>query len=238
MNRSIDTLSSENHAKKMTYIDKRIELEFILPNYDDVPTVSKAVLASQVDLAKFIPYFLKGEPASFDAIDKGVKTSLAEYYSGKNCGFWVFRGEERKFVSWYSVYPNEIATCECFEIGYWVNTLESNKGMGTLINKIMAVYMFAVIGIDRLEAPVNSGNSKSSHIYEKLGFKRDGIIRWIDKLAPMKDNKYSYEGTPDSIMYSLLANECNSLSWFSEVKTKLKVFTPTGTEAQIPKKNN
>lgn len=76
-----------------------------------------------------------------------------------------------------------------------------NQGFGTELTKSLMAYAFHTLKINRFWLDVFTYNSAGIHIYEKLGLKRDGIIR-----EGYKDNNIykSY------YIYSILKNEYNT----------------------------
>lgn len=57
-----------------------------------------------------------------------------------------------------------------FEIGYWVNTAYSGKGLITEAVNILTQYAFSVGGAKRIEVRCDTENTKSAAIPKRLGF--------------------------------------------------------------------
>lgn len=74
------------------------------------------------------------------------------------------------------------------EVGYALVPGERGKGYGTEALQMMVDYLFLAKNIERIEATTDTRNSASQRILEKVGFKREGIIRksgfcrneWVD----------------------------------------------------------
>lgn len=83
-------------------------------------------------------------------------------------------------------------------IGYDLKTDYWNNGLMTEALKATIEYGFEKLEINRIEAEVMPGNIYSEKVLNKLGFKKEGILRdWM-----LWNNKHY-----DMIMYSLLKND-------------------------------
>jgi RimJ/RimL family protein N-acetyltransferase len=73
-----------------------------------------------------------------------------------------------------------------------------NKGWGSEATRLMLGYGFKQLGLHRIELEVYSFNPRAIHVYEKVGFKREGVRR---------DVLY-WDGTYyDAIVMAILENE-------------------------------
>lgn len=75
---------------------------------------------------------------------------------------------------------------------------QTGKGYGSEALKLMLNYGFGILNLHRIELNVFDYNARALHVYEKLGFKREGIQRE----ALYYDHKYH-----DSITMGILAHE-------------------------------
>ncbi|MCH5584598.1 GNAT family N-acetyltransferase [Shimazuella sp. AN120528] len=78
------------------------------------------------------------------------------------------------------------------------NNENQGKGYGTEAMKLMLDYAFGILNLHRVELNVFTYNQKAVHVYEKLGFKKEGIQRE----ALFYDHYYH-----DSIIMSILKHE-------------------------------
>lgn len=77
------------------------------------------------------------------------------------------------------------------------------QGLGTEALRLMLNYGFETLNLHRISLGVYAFNPRAIHVYEKLGFKREGVLR--DALY--YDGKYH-----DEIIMSILAHEWGSLA--------------------------
>ena len=52
-----------------------------------------------------------------------------------------------------------------------------NKGFGKESTKLMVDYAFATLNLNRIQLHVSTENDRAIDVYEKVGFKREGILR-------------------------------------------------------------
>ncbi len=76
------------------------------------------------------------------------------------------------------------------------------KGYGTEALRLMLDYGFGILNLHRIELNVFSYNERAMHVYEKLGFKREGVQRE----ALYYDHQYY-----DSILMSILEHEYRAI---------------------------
>lgn len=73
-----------------------------------------------------------------------------------------------------------------------------NKGYGTEAMQLMVDYGFRELGLHRIALGVYDFNPRAIHVYEKMGFKREGVMR---------DSLYWDGEYIDEIMMSVLSHE-------------------------------
>jgi RimJ/RimL family protein N-acetyltransferase len=83
------------------------------------------------------------------------------------------------------------------EIGYFVLPHGRGRGVATTIARMLAEHAFS-LGIERVAAYVNVGNTASERVVERAGFTREGVVRSM----PKPDGR-----RVDKTLYSLLPGE-------------------------------
>jgi len=73
-----------------------------------------------------------------------------------------------------------------------------NKGYGTEITYLMLRHAFGTLNLNRVSLRVFAENKPAIHVYEKIGFQREGCMRE----AEFRTNKYT-----DVLLYSILRRE-------------------------------
>jgi RimJ/RimL family protein N-acetyltransferase len=83
------------------------------------------------------------------------------------------------------------------EIGYFVLPDARGRGIATTIARLLAEHAFS-LGIERVAAYVNVGNTASERVAERAGFTREGVVRSM----PKPDGR-----RVDKTLFSLLPGE-------------------------------
>ena len=83
------------------------------------------------------------------------------------------------------------------EIGYFVLPHARRRGIATAIARLLAEHAFS-LGIERVAAYVNVGNTASERVVERAGFTREGVVRSM----PKPDGRRI-----DKVLFSLLPGE-------------------------------
>lgn len=86
------------------------------------------------------------------------------------------------------------------EFYIFVNPSLHGSGIGTEATKLLCLYGFKILNLQKIYLFANSDNEAANHLYEKVGFKREGILR--DELR--KEGKFL-----DRYYYGLLATDFN-----------------------------
>lgn len=84
------------------------------------------------------------------------------------------------------------------EIGYWISSDNQGKGIVTRSCCKLSHYLFANLGMNRIQIRVGTANEKSKRIPQRLGFTLEGIER-CGELLP--------SGYTDLEVYSMLKSE-------------------------------
>ncbi|GIN71937.1 ribosomal-protein-serine acetyltransferase [Bacillus sp. J14TS2] len=83
-------------------------------------------------------------------------------------------------------------------IGYWLGKDFQGQGIMNRVVRSLMDYAFHVLQFNRIEIRVAVGNKKSRAIPEKLGFKKEGILR---------EAEWLYDHYVDHIIYGFLASD-------------------------------
>jgi RimJ/RimL family protein N-acetyltransferase len=81
------------------------------------------------------------------------------------------------------------------EIGYFVLPHARRRGVATTIARLLAEHAFSV-GIERVAAYVNVGNTASERVLERAGFTREGVVRSMPKPDGRRINKTLFSLLP------------------------------------------
>ena len=76
-------------------------------------------------------------------------------------------------------HPIDWANRHC-SIGYWIDAAHQGKGLMTRCCAALIDYLFHEMAIHRVTIQCGTGNRKSCAIPERLGFKREGVMREVE----------------------------------------------------------
>ncbi|GAI57617.1 unnamed protein product, partial [marine sediment metagenome] len=92
-------------------------------------------------------------------------------------------------------YKNRIAN-----IGYWVRTSRTKRDVASAAVRLLAQFGFKKLKLNRIEVKAAVGNKASQRVAEKIGAKREGILR---NRMVVRDRVY------DMVMFSLIPEDLN-----------------------------
>jgi RimJ/RimL family protein N-acetyltransferase len=120
-----------------------------------------------------------------------------------------------------SVSLDLFAERQAAEIGYWIAKEARRQGFALAAARLVVRWAFEKIGVQRLEILTYPGNAASQALAEKLGFRREGLLRGFLAVEPGKDRAGRVEpaagaeaaapaGLPprdDQLQYALLRSD-------------------------------
>jgi ribosomal-protein-alanine N-acetyltransferase len=87
------------------------------------------------------------------------------------------------------------------EIGYSLATAWQGRGLAAEALRLLLAHAFGPLGLRRVEADVDPRNAASCRLLERIGFRREGLLR----------ERWRVNGeTCDSALFGLLAHEFNA----------------------------
>ena len=83
-------------------------------------------------------------------------------------------------------------------LGYWVRTSRAKKGVASAAARLLAQFGLGKLELNRIEIMAAVGNKASQRVAEKVGAKREGILR---NRRVVRDQVY------DTVMFSLISKD-------------------------------
>ena len=83
-------------------------------------------------------------------------------------------------------------------VGYWVSEPHQGRGLVTAATRALVNHAFGEARLNRVEIRCAVGNYKSRAIPERLGFRREGLLR---------DAEWLYDQFVDHIVYGMVARD-------------------------------
>lgn len=116
---------------------------------------------------------------------------------GFHAGIW-YKGEMAGIIGYHHLDWLNHKT----EVGYWLGERFQRKGIMTEACRSMINHAFFELGLNRIEIRCGAENVRSCAIPERLGFKREGIIRQAEWL---------HDHYVDLVIYAILASDWMNL---------------------------
>jgi ribosomal-protein-serine acetyltransferase len=162
--------------------------------------------------------------SDIDSVYEAVRESIPELsvwmswchpdYSIEETGAWIEsqpdkreKGAEYNFAISYntgSLYLGGCGLdvidrgCRIANLGYWVRTSQTNKGIATAATLLLAQFAFNELKLNRVELTIAVDNQASLRVAEKAGATREGILR----------NRVVKNDTPsDAVVFSLVPQD-------------------------------
>lgn len=207
--------------KKILYNDGNVSL-LIRPLYEkDASILNKAVVESLGILLPFMDW--AHEEISEKKQLNRVIASHHNYLHGTEFDFAVFNdnGEFLVSASWHH---SKTRNKKCFEVGYWTHVKHCNKGLATLVTKILTFAAFRFMECDRVEIGCNIANKQSKKVIEKCEFIFEGEIRNYFSKPTEKMLRDGYSPERTYLLYGLTGEDLPTISWYSEMNEYIKFY--------------
>jgi RimJ/RimL family protein N-acetyltransferase len=144
-----------------------------LPSLDDVDALLPAFTDPELRETGNLPAFGREElAASLEELP-----SLAE--TGRLLPLAAVDPETGEVVGGGTLHHLD-AERKILEIGYFVLPPARGRGIATTIARALAEHAFS-LGVERVAAYVNVGNTASERVLERAGFTREGVVRSMPK---------------------------------------------------------
>ena len=163
----------------------------------DAPTLDEAIRISLADLNQWLPWarldYTSSDTTAF------IRDSIQAWKEERAWDYSIRTKEDPRRhlgnVSFWTVSKlGKIA-----EIGYWVRSDETNRGVCTEAVGLLLEETFNSLGYHKVVLRIAVGNDPSDRVAEKLGFTREGVLReellirgnWVDhSLWSLLDREY------------------------------------------------
>ncbi len=167
----------------------------------DAESIVEAVHGSLPDLSRWLPWAHTGY-AKDDAIAY-IRDSSQSWKEGRAFDYAIRSPNDPShhlgnISVWHVSRLGRIG-----EIGYWVRTDSTSKGIASEGTDAMLSLGFSTLDLHKITLRIAVGNDASVRVAEKLGFTREGILR----------EELRINGTwVDHVLFSMLEHEYRSLN--------------------------
>jgi ribosomal-protein-serine acetyltransferase len=140
-----------------------------------VPGIEWAVLeAAEESLAEIGPTMRTWrDGASWDKAARHVAESIQAWQTGDWYDFAITNAASGAFLGRVGI--DRISQDGTANVGYWVRTSQTGRGVATAAVRLIARFAFEDLGLRRLELHIAVGNLASQRVAEKVGARREGV---------------------------------------------------------------
>lgn len=208
---------------EITYQDSKLSVLLRPLEEKDAEVIHEVVMLSLNNFRPFMDWAHR--ELSVEGQLQRIRKSQKGYAKGTEFDFSVFDKNTGEFLMSATLGPSRTPNQKALSIGYWTSINHCNKGLATLITKILTIVAFNYMGCNRVEIGCNKANEKSIRVIKKCGFVLEGQARnyFAEPSYEMIQDGYYPDRT--CLQYALIPEDLKSLSWFEEIKSKL-VITP------------
>jgi len=169
--------------------DRRVVVRPFAP--DDIPAVRHA--CDDPDVAHWI--LLVPHPYSLADAERFVVESRRSLAAGDRARLAVADAQSGELLG--SISLDRFADRQAAEIGYWVKREARRTGVALAAARLLIPWAFEEVGVERLAILAYPGNAASQALAERLGFRREGLLRGFLGVEPGKDRTGRAEPLPD-----------------------------------------
>lgn len=144
------------------------------PLWGDGVAVNEAIRESIEELRPWMPW-AKNIPA-IDESEENVRLARLKFLQRFDLRLHLIHKETGRFIGGSGLHRIDWESKK-FEIGYWIRTSQSGKGLMTEAVQGITNFAICVLQANRIEIRCDSTNTRSARIAERLGFTLEGILR-------------------------------------------------------------
>ncbi|MFN8177369.1 MAG: GNAT family protein [bacterium] len=140
----------------------------------DAPRLTEALSESRDHLLPWLPWAVD-EPTTLDRKVELLRQFRRRFDLGEEFVYGVFDPDETRVLGGAGLHTRA-GPCG-LEIGYWIRTGETRRGLATEVTAALTKAAFVLLDVDRVEIRVEPTNEASLAIPKKLGFEREAVLK-------------------------------------------------------------
>jgi ribosomal-protein-alanine N-acetyltransferase len=172
------------------------------PEVEDHSAWARLREASRLHLTRWEPDW-KPEEATVDAFRLRLRTYDRQFRASAGAAFHIFQRDGDRLVGGVTLSDIRRHAAQSTTIGYWIGAPFLRRGFGLAAVNAAATYAFEELGLNRIEAACQPGNSASRALLAKAGFAEEGLAR---------DYLFINGGWRDHVLYARLARDHRNAS--------------------------
>lgn len=162
---------------------------------EDAKPCFDAILESMDELMPWM--FWCNADLTYPEIEGWVESRPNAWLDDTSCEFVIVDSHQGTFIGNCGLVHIDFQNRRA-ELGYWIRTSQTRKGYATQSSKLALKFAFEVLRLNRVEIIVETKNTNSQRVVEKLGANKEGLLR----------QRLHIHGTfRDAFLYSILAED-------------------------------
>jgi ribosomal-protein-serine acetyltransferase len=160
---------------------------------DDAETLFRLVDTNRDHLREWLPWL--DATTIPDHIRQFIQSTLRQDADTQGPTFAIIsQGSQVGIVGYHPIRWNNRSV----EIGYWLSRDALGQGIMIRCCRALVYHAFQVLQLNRVTIPAAVGNRRRRAIPERLGFKKEGVIR---------DAEWLYDHYVDHVLHAMLRRE-------------------------------
>lgn len=145
---------------------------------DDAPLLKQAVDESLPELQQWMPWAAT-EPSPLDSFAERIEKFRRAFVEGRDWTYGVFDAGETRVLGGAGLHAR--SEPGRLEIGYWIRSSETGKGLATEAAAALVERAFRLHGVEAVEVRCDARNAASAAVPRRLGFRHAATLAETDK---------------------------------------------------------
>jgi RimJ/RimL family protein N-acetyltransferase len=198
----------------------------------DAPAIAAAISDSLPELRAFMPW------AHLPQLDtesqyRRLAQLQNDYWLGRDHHLALLDETEGTLLGCFGLHPRALNP-RALELGYWMWTPVTGRGLATLSARCLAILGFDYLGLERVQCGHDAANDASRRVVEKVGFQLEGKLRHFD-VAPTEQSRAAGDRRSGvNLLYGLVRADLPALPWVPALRRQLQVFDWRGQPVPPP----
>ncbi|MEC7987005.1 MAG: GNAT family N-acetyltransferase [Myxococcota bacterium] len=192
---------------------------------EDAEDLVDAVTLSLGDLRAFMPWSHFPQMNTVQSQRKRLETLQRDWDRKVDFGFQLLLPQpdgSSSLVGCLGLHPRCLHN-QGLEIGYWVRSDVSGRGLCTLATKMSVLTGFKKMGLKRIQIACDETNMGSRRVIDKVGFRYEGRQRNMTHgMAPASIRKQGWVGTGHTRSYALIPEDLQELDWVDAISPHIR----------------
>ena len=144
------------------------------PRVGDGAAAYEAIEESLTELKPWMPWV--HEERSIDVSEAYARQAHADFLARRDLPLFLFARDDGRFVGGSGLH-RIVWEVPMFEVGYWIRTTLTGRGLATEATRRIAQLAFDDLGAERLEIWCDARNDRSAAVARAAGFELEARMR-------------------------------------------------------------